>query len=52
MQEHLDELARLVDTAGAEVVGQLTQQLESPHPGTLIGEGKVEELAALVARSL
>lgn len=48
MQEHLDELARLVDTAGAEVVGQLTQQLESPHPGTLIGEGKVEELAALV----
>ena len=49
IQEHLDELARLVDTAGAEVVGQLTQQLESPHPGTLIGEGKVEELAALVA---
>jgi GTP-binding protein HflX len=48
VQEHLDELARLVDTAGAEVVGQLTQQLESPHPGTLIGEGKVEELAALV----
>ena len=49
MLEHLDELARLVDTAGAEVVGQLTQQLESPHPGTRIGEGKVEELAALVA---
>jgi GTP-binding protein HflX len=48
VQEHLDELARLVDTAGAEVVGQLTQQLESPNPGTLIGEGKVEELAALV----
>jgi GTP-binding protein HflX len=49
MPEHLEELARLVDTAGAEVVGQLTQQMESPHPGTLIGEGKVEELAALVA---
>jgi GTP-binding protein HflX len=48
MQEHLEELARLVDTAGAVVVGQLTQQVESPHPGTLIGEGKVEELAALV----
>jgi len=48
MQEHLDELARLVDTAGAKVLGQLTQQLDSPHPGTLIGEGKVEELAALV----
>ncbi len=51
MQEHLDELARLADTAGAEVVGQLTQQLESPHPGTLIGEGKVEELAAQVGAS-
>jgi len=47
MQEHLDELGRLVDTAGARVLGRLTQQLESPHPGTLIGEGKVEELAAL-----
>ncbi len=51
MREHLDELAQLVDSAGAEVVGQLTQQLESPHPGTLIGEGKVEELSALVAAS-
>ncbi len=49
MQEHLDELARLVDTAGARVLDRLTQQVESPHPGTLIGEGKVEELAALVA---
>jgi len=49
MQEHLEELARLVDTAGAEVVGRLTQQLESPNPGTLIGEGKIEELAALAA---
>ncbi len=48
MQEHLDELARLVDTAGAEVVGRLTQQVESPNPATLIGEGKVAELTALV----
>ncbi|HEX5005456.1 MAG TPA: GTPase HflX [Gemmatimonadales bacterium] len=51
MPEHLAELARLVDTAGAVVVDQLTQQLESPHPGTLIGEGKVEELLALVGTS-
>lgn len=48
MQEHLDELGRLVDTAGAEVVGQLTQQVESPNPATLLGEGKVAELTALV----
>ncbi len=45
--EHLDELARLADTAGAEVVGRLSQQVASPNPATLIGEGKVEELRAL-----
>jgi GTP-binding protein HflX len=51
MQEHLDELARLVDTAGAQVVGRLTQQVTSPNPATLLGEGKVEELKALVAEA-
>ncbi len=49
LQEHLDELAELVDTAGARVVGQLSQQVASPSPATLIGEGKVEELRAQVA---
>ena len=48
MEEHLEELARLVDTAGGEVVGTITQQLASANPGTLIGEGKVEELRALL----
>ena len=42
--EHLDELARLADTAGAEVVGRLTQRIERPTPNFYIGEGKVEEL--------
>ena len=51
MAEHVEELASLVDTAGAVVVGRLSQQLESPHPGTLIGEGKVEELAEMVKAS-
>lgn len=44
LTEHLDELARLADTAGAQVVGRLTQQIASPNPATLIGEGKVEEV--------
>ena len=44
--EHLDELTRLVDTAGAEVVGKVFQQVVSPNPATLIGEGKVEEVRA------
>ena len=46
--EHLEELNRLVDTAGAEVVGRISQQIASPNPATLIGEGKVEEVAAAV----
>ncbi len=42
--EHLEELARLADTAGAEVVGEVTQQIERPNPATYLGSGKVEEL--------
>ena len=48
LTEHLDELARLADTAGALVVGRLSQQVASPNPATLIGEGKVEELRVLL----
>ncbi len=44
MDEHLEELARLVDTAGAEVVGTLTQVIDRPHPGTYLGSGKLDEL--------
>ena len=47
LDDHLEELTRLVDTAGAEVVGRLSQQVASPNPATLLGEGKVEELRAL-----
>ncbi|MGN6391387.1 MAG: GTPase HflX [Gemmatimonadales bacterium] len=49
--EHLEELTRLVDTAGAEVVGRMSQQIASPSSATLIGEGKVEEVAAAVTES-
>ena len=44
LDEHLAELERLADTAGAAVVGELTQQIDRPHPGTYLGKGKVEEL--------
>ncbi len=40
----LDELTRLVDTAGGEVIFRLTQSLRSPNPATYIGEGKLGEL--------
>ncbi|MHB0964042.1 MAG: GTPase HflX [Gemmatimonadaceae bacterium] len=49
VQEHLEELGRLADTAGAEVVGELTQQLDRPDSATYIGSGKLEELKALIA---
>ena len=48
--EHLEELARLVDTAGGEIVGTLTQHIAAVNSATLIGEGKVEELRALIAQ--
>ena len=52
LEDSLDELALLSDTAGLEVVGELTQKLEAPNPETYIGSGKVEELKALVEDSL
>lgn len=47
--EHLEELARLTDTAGGSVVGTLRQRLAHPHPRFYIGEGKADELHELVA---
>jgi GTPase len=44
----LGKLARLADTDGLEVVGQLTQVREHPDAATYIGSGKVEELTRLV----
>jgi len=44
--ESLDELERLVDTAGADVVARLTQRRHAPDPATYIGKGKVDELKA------
>ena len=43
------ELEELADTAGAIVVGQVTQQLEKPHPGTYLGSGKIDELRDMVS---
>ena len=49
MGEHLDELERLVDTAGAVVVGQIVQQIDKPNPATYLGKGKIEELAQRIS---
>lgn len=47
LEDDLAELTRLVDTAGATVVGTITQRLERPNPRTFIGAGKAEEVHAL-----
>lgn len=46
VEDSLEELGALADTAGLEIEGGIYQRLESIHPSTLIGSGKVEELQA------
>lgn len=45
----LDELRGLVKTAGVDVVGELVQFRDTPHPAHCIGSGKLEELQQLIA---
>lgn len=52
LDDSLEELALLADTAGVEVAGSLTQRLKHPHVETYIGPGKVEELKALAEEVL
>lgn len=44
---NLDELARLVDTAGADEVGRFVQRRRAPDPATYVGSGKAEEIRTL-----
>ncbi len=47
-EESMDELEDLVETAGGETAASVLQNRASPDPRTFIGEGKVEEIKALV----
>ena len=47
LESSLAELARLAETAGAEVVGTTTQRLDKVNPRTFVGQGKAEEIAGL-----
>lgn len=47
VEESLDELGLLVDTAGAEVVGRVIQRRTDPDAATYVGKGKAEELHSL-----
>ena len=48
VDEYLDELEFLAETAGAVVMERFVQKVESHHPGTLIGKGKLEEISLYV----
>lgn len=48
VNDYLDELAFLTETAGASVVSRFTQKLERPNPRTFIGSGKVEQIARFI----
>jgi len=50
VEEHLDELGRLADTAGAAIVGRTYQRIEAPTPNFYLGQGKVEELKGVLHR--
>jgi GTPase len=47
-EEHLEELARLTETAGGVVASLLRQRLSYPNPRYYVGEGKAQELKGLV----
>ncbi len=48
-EESLDELRALAASAGAQIAGEFTQRRDRPDPATLIGKGKLEEIAGAAA---
>ena len=49
-EEHLEELSRLIESAGARVVATLLGKRGAPDPATYVGKGKAEEIKSLVKR--
>jgi GTPase len=48
-EESLAELKSLASSAGAEIVGEFLQHRDRPDPATLVGSGKLEEIAGASA---
>ena len=46
--EYLEELAFLTETAGAVTVGRFLQKIETPHPKTFVGSGKIQEIKEFI----
>lgn len=47
-EDSMTELAELVETAGARVVGMTVQSRENIHPGTYVGSGKLQEIRQMI----
>lgn len=48
INDYLDELAFLTETAGAEPLKRFVQRLDTPNPRTFVGSGKIGEIASFV----
>ena len=48
VEESLDELEQLASTAGVTTADRVIQRLPKAHPGTLLGSGKIQEIAELL----
>ena len=48
-ESSLEELRRLAETAGMEVLAEIIQPKETPDPAYFIGRGKLEEAEAIVS---
>jgi GTPase len=51
VEEFLDELSFLAETAGAEPVRRFTQKLDVPNPRTFVGSGKIQELSLFISEN-
>ncbi len=51
VNEYLDELAFLADTAGAVTVNRFTQKMDKPNGATFLGTGKIKEVAEYVEQN-
>ncbi len=52
LEDSLEELSLLADTAGLEVVGETYQKVSRPDPNTLIGSGKAKDIKDFVEETL
>ena len=48
VQRSIDELEELAKSAGAQVMGRVIQKKEKPDPATLMGAGRLQEVADFV----